>query len=74
MCNDLPCETDDYDIRAYQCATYDKVDFQGEQYSWEPYIKGMLAYDIKYDKENLFDLLTKILESFISLKTMLSAN
>lgn len=74
VCNDLPCETDDYDIRAYQCATYDKVDFQGEQYSWEPYIKGMHAYDIKYDKENLFDLLTNILSSFISLKTMLSVN
>lgn len=55
MCNDLPCERDDYDIRANQCATYDKIDFQGEQYSWEPYIKGMHAYDIKYDIENHYD-------------------
>ncbi|XP_032595100.2 thrombospondin type-1 domain-containing protein 4-like isoform X1 [Drosophila grimshawi] len=39
ICNDLPCPTESFDIRAYQCAAYNKVDFQGHQYNWEPYIK-----------------------------------
>ncbi|XP_051858406.1 thrombospondin type-1 domain-containing protein 4 isoform X1 [Drosophila albomicans] len=39
LCNDVPCPLESDDIRAYQCAAYDKVDFQGQQYSWEPYIK-----------------------------------
>lgn len=40
ICNDLPCPMESMDIRAYQCAAYNKVDFQGRQYNWEPYIKG----------------------------------
>ncbi|XP_030561294.1 thrombospondin type-1 domain-containing protein 4 isoform X1 [Drosophila novamexicana] len=39
ICNDLSCPADSLDIRAYQCAAYNQVDFQGRQYSWEPYIK-----------------------------------
>ncbi|XP_030240028.1 thrombospondin type-1 domain-containing protein 4 isoform X1 [Drosophila navojoa] len=39
LCNDLPCPAESMDIRAYQCAAYNKVDFQGRQYNWEPYIK-----------------------------------
>ncbi|KAM8717604.1 hypothetical protein ACLKA7_004322 [Drosophila subpalustris] len=39
VCNDLPCPANSNDIRAHQCAAFDKVDFQGQQYSWEPYIK-----------------------------------
>lgn len=74
VCNDLPCETNDYDIRANQCSAYDKVDFQGEQYSWEPYIKGMCAYDIKYDISSLLYLLTKMFIIFPPLKTMPSAS
>lgn len=40
LCNDLACPAESMDIRAYQCAAYNKVDFQGRQYNWEPYIKG----------------------------------
>ncbi|ALC39280.1 CG6232, partial [Drosophila busckii] len=40
LCNDQPCPAGAGDnFRGEQCAAYNKVDFQGQQYSWEPYIK-----------------------------------
>lgn len=57
LCNDLACPAESMDIRAYQCAAYNKVDFQGRQYNWEPYIKGReytLSYNICIHVGNRF--------------------
>uniref|UniRef100_A0A1I8PD91 PLAC domain-containing protein n=1 Tax=Stomoxys calcitrans TaxID=35570 RepID=A0A1I8PD91_STOCA len=39
LCNDTPCPPSVKQFRAEQCSEYDEVDFQGQQYMWEPYVK-----------------------------------
>ncbi|XP_054741573.1 thrombospondin type-1 domain-containing protein 4 isoform X1 [Anastrepha obliqua] len=39
ICNEQPCPAALADFRAVQCAAFNEVDFQGQKYTWEPYIK-----------------------------------
>ncbi|XP_049318094.1 uncharacterized protein LOC125780238, partial [Bactrocera dorsalis] len=39
VCNEQPCPAALADFRAVQCAAFNEVDFQGQKYTWEPYIK-----------------------------------
>ncbi|XP_023031562.2 papilin isoform X1 [Drosophila willistoni] len=39
LCNDIPCPPESQDFRAKQCSAYNDIDFQGQRYKWEPYIK-----------------------------------
>ncbi|XP_037825711.1 A disintegrin and metalloproteinase with thrombospondin motifs 6-like, partial [Lucilia sericata] len=39
LCNEQPCPSHLEDFRALQCSSYNNVDFQGQQFTWEPYVK-----------------------------------
>ncbi|XP_072943030.1 thrombospondin type-1 domain-containing protein 4-like [Epargyreus clarus] len=39
-CNTAPCSEGERDIRAGQCATYDRRPFRGRFYTWVPYVEG----------------------------------
>ncbi|KAI9577970.1 hypothetical protein GQX74_014114 [Glossina fuscipes] len=39
LCNEQTCPYSNENFRALQCSYYNGVDFQGNKYKWEPYIK-----------------------------------
>ncbi|TMW41616.1 hypothetical protein DOY81_013304, partial [Sarcophaga bullata] len=39
LCNEQACPSHQNDFRALQCSSYNNVDFQGQHFMWEPYIK-----------------------------------
>ncbi|KAH8410574.1 hypothetical protein KR009_003813 [Drosophila setifemur] len=39
LCNDVACDFQSPDFRAFQCKAYNNIEFHGHQYTWEPFIK-----------------------------------
>lgn len=38
------CHYTNKEFRRIQCSLFDDLDFQGERYIWEPYIKGKFLF------------------------------
>ncbi|KAK3910361.1 Thrombospondin type-1 domain-containing protein 4, partial [Frankliniella fusca] len=40
VCNEQDCPTDNRDLRALQCEAYNKKNFSGHFYDWEPFLSA----------------------------------